>query len=920
MSPREEEPGVDFALDFAALTGHTPFPWQAALFHDFLSRGIVPRSCTIPTGLGKTAVLAVWLIALARRATVPRRLVYIVNRRTVVDQTTREAEKLKGNAGRIGISDLAISTLRGQYADNREWSADPSRPAIICGTVDMIGSRLLFSGYGVGFKARPLHAGFLGQDVLLVHDEAHLEPAFQRLIDRIVCEQSGGRCDVNHHHCTIAVSGPTDFRPLRVMQLTATERASNGEGQGTSGLTRDEKNPPETLPDQPTEPIHHVWRRLKAVKGLELHEVADDKAVADSIARLALKHKDSGGAVLVFVRRLKDVDTICTKLKKAVGNDQIERLTGTMRGLERDHMADPRRDGASRVFARFLRAPSADAPESERWRVEPMPGTVYLVCTSAGEVGVDISADHMICDLSPLESMAQRLGRLNRYGDRGDTRVAVVYPEKLDEKDPLTLARRATLNLLRKLPEMGRTEDDKPIYDASPKSLGDLMAGLSDKERMDAFSPEPTILPATDILFDAWALTSIRARLPGRPHVEPYLHGLRDWEPPETHVAWREEVERITGDLLTRHPSQDLLDDYPLKPHELLRDCSDRVLEHLQTLAREHPDAPAWLVDDDGRVMVHALSQIADPGLTKGKGKNSLIERIAGCTVALPPSMGGLSEGVLDGQAQPPENGTLDVADELRDPADPSRPLRVRVRSDDPEYDQKTSGMRPIRSIELGDESDETGVTWDWFVRAPEGTRTAPRPVLWCTHVDDVESRLRDIVGRLDLGEDLTNALTIAARLHDHGKRREQFQAGALGNRRYPEVVWAKGGRRAARLPEVYRHEFGSLIDAEDDAEFKNLSPDLRDLVLHIIAAHHGRARPHFTPEEALDPDHGEAVTLPRVWETPRRFAWLQRRYGRWGLAYLESILRAADWAASAEPSAFVEQHGPSRVPAEAAS
>lgn len=32
-----------------------------------------------------------------------------------------------------------------------------------------------------------------------------------------------------------------------------------------------------------------------------------------------------------------------------------------------------------------------------------------------------------------------------------------------------------------------------------------------------------------------------------------------------------------------------------------------------------------------------------------------------------------------------------------------------------------------------------------------------------------------------------------------------------------------------------------------------------------------------------------------------RRYADLQRRYGRWGLAYLESLLRAAGWAASAE-------------------
>ena len=87
---------------------------------------------------------------------------------------------------------MAISTLRGQFADNREWSADPSRPAVIVGTVDMIGSRLLFGGYGIGFKTRPLHAGFLGIDALLVHDEAHLEPAFQQLIEAIGDEQRAG--------------------------------------------------------------------------------------------------------------------------------------------------------------------------------------------------------------------------------------------------------------------------------------------------------------------------------------------------------------------------------------------------------------------------------------------------------------------------------------------------------------------------------------------------------------------------------------------------------------------------------------------------------------------------------------------------------------------------------------------------------
>src|SRR6185295_6499117 len=153
---------------------------------------------------------------------VPRRLVYVVNRRTVVDQTTEEVEKLRTNLATLEnkpshAREVAISTLRGQFADNREWSAAPSLPAVICGTVDMIGSRLLFSGYGVGFKTKPLHAGFLGQDVLLIHDEAHLEPAFQKLIEAIRDEQR--RCK--------------EFGKFHVVELSATSR-----GGGTSfGLT-----------------------------------------------------------------------------------------------------------------------------------------------------------------------------------------------------------------------------------------------------------------------------------------------------------------------------------------------------------------------------------------------------------------------------------------------------------------------------------------------------------------------------------------------------------------------------------------------------------------------------------------------------------------------------------------------------------
>ena len=178
-----------FGDAFEALTGQRPFPWQEALFASF-QLGIVPRRCDIPTGLGKTSVIHIWLLALSRSLSegngsvaLPRRLVYIVDRRVVVDQSTNEAERVLSKleapavhrvlqtvkdalAGCQCATDaglLTVSTLRGQHADNHLWHFDPSRPSVVIGTVDMIGSRLLFSGYGgLGRYRRSLHRRVAG--------------------------------------------------------------------------------------------------------------------------------------------------------------------------------------------------------------------------------------------------------------------------------------------------------------------------------------------------------------------------------------------------------------------------------------------------------------------------------------------------------------------------------------------------------------------------------------------------------------------------------------------------------------------------------------------------------------------------------------------------------------------------------------
>jgi len=892
----------EFDSFFPAATGLRAFPWQQALFAKLLQSQF-PKSCDIPTGLGKTSVVAIWLLALGhhvRNGTVagfPRRLVYVVNRRTVVDQATREAEHLRDAlctkpelrsladllrslGARPSEAPMAISTLRGQFADNAEWRDDPARPAVIVGTVDMVGSRLLFAGYGCGFKSRPLHAGFLGQDTLIVHDEAHLEPAFQELVATIESEQ---------HRCR-------EYNRLRLMALTATSR----NGCESFQLGDADRNHPV------------VRARLDAKKGISFWPVEDPKKTADEVATRALEHKDSGQAILIFLRKLEDVEKVAYELRKAMLSAQM--LTGTLRGLERDELAKE-----NAIFARFM----------HKSEITPLQGTVYLVCTSAGEVGVNISADHLICDLTPFDSMAQRFGRVNRFGE-GNAQIDIIYcaPEKgkkaaeevspppaeytrapadprlnaeagdgeskklAKPPSPFDQACERTLRLLRQLP---MRKDQR--HDASPAALG----GLPVADREAAFTPVPIILPASDILFDTWALTSVRHRLPGRPPVADWLHGVAEWELPETRVAWREEVGCVTGELLDRSRPEDLLEDYPLKPHELLRDGTLRVLDHLVKMADRCPDLPAWVIESDGNVHVLSMAQLVEEAK-----QNRPVMNLADRTVLLAPAVGGLENGMLNGDTALDEarRESYDVSDQWMEN---NAPRRCRVWDDG----EPPKGMRLVRSIDLRpDANDEPGEDqqpsghryWCWYVQPrsadDDGSRTARQAQALVPHLQSAERFASTLVAKLGLSEPEASAVRLAAKWHDLGKNRKVWQR-SIGNRDPSRVLAKSGGKMRPIDLNDYRHEFGSLMDVSKLPEFDGLMPEVRDLVLHLIAAHHGRARPHFPADETFDPERPEEDAAAIAREVPRRFARLQRKYGRWGLAYIESLVRAADVLAS---------------------
>ncbi|RME37774.1 MAG: type I-U CRISPR-associated helicase/endonuclease Cas3 [Planctomycetota bacterium] len=931
----------------AVCEDYAPFPWQRRLFEE-MAAGRVPRRCVLPTGLGKSSVVPIWLIALGESARsnggiprLPRRLVYIVNRRTIVDQATEAAKRLLwclyesgrrdgvpwataegiealGLAGEPSIPGenveavavlrmtlgalsgdetrvpLAVSTLRGELADNKEWKVHPARPAIIIGTIDMIGSKLLFSGYGDGRGNRAHHAGLLGQDALIVHDEAHLSPAFSRLL-RSVEEEQDREANCNG-------GSPHWLRGVRVMELSATIRSEEGEGDASIGSAGDDLV---LTRDDEAHPV--IRQRVSAVKRLSMVEVADrDKGLARRITEQACKYEGQGCRVLIYVRspeRAADIRNAIVqaivkqrKEEKAGGRvsqkrlmkqveERVAVLTGTIRGYERDQLVQ------RELFKRFQSDPDRPVRFEE---------TVYLVSTSAGEVGVDLDADHMVCDLTTLEAMAQRFGRVNRLGGEGRAAEITVVRAPIDKKDPLGEAIEKTAEILSRLSNSGGTGD------VSPAALSVILGW---KDVQQAFSPVPETLPATDVLFDAWSLTSVRGELPGRPEVAEYLHGRAEWEPPETYVAWRAEVRRLADAEVDEQPLRHWFRACPILSQERLRDRTDRVRKALDKLLKEHrkrtsdenADPSLVLLDPEGEPHWRDLSD-----LVRNPGDR---DPLAFATVVLPVELGG-----LDGSKPPPEDPRkLDVGeagDGQESRSAGSRRQRFLYTSGAEEADEyerlvtgeryetfpSSANVRERERILLQDpseEEDEHKVELVLF----DSPKTADDPQIaggeqtLKEHTDRVVENARRIAKGLRLPERIEEALMLAARWHDQGKDRPVWQRYA-GNDGANAPLAKSEKYRHWRVLCGYRHEFGSLLDAAE-AEEVNRHPE-RDLILHLIAAHHGRGRPHFETQafdrERLTTDNEEAAA-----EVMRRFGRLQQRLGRWGLAWLESLLRCAD-------------------------
>ena len=824
---------LDFDDAFKKVTGNPPYPWQARLYKLFL-KGQFPESLNIPTGLGKTSVMTIWRLALAASADVhiPTRLIYMVDRRSIVDQASDEARKLHDalvSEKICGKEDrLNISTLRGGggMADGREWLMQPDVPAIVIGTIDMIGSRLLFSGYGVGRKTRPFYAGMLGQDSLIVLDETHLSPAMEETLT-----------DARR----IAESAECKLFPPRVMFMSATQRA--GRSRNLFSLERDDLANPE------------VAKRYKSEKRLRVVE-SDD--LIQRITDEALKLQ---GRILIYLQRPSDVQNVSSRIKKL--KEQVVALTGTMRGFERDQLAT--RDG----YCRF-KTSDGSARGSEKRH--------FLVSTSAGEVGVDLDADHMVCDLTTFDSMVQRLGRVNRSGGR-ESNITVVHSKSRMGRGEMKKRLTKTLDILQGIA-------DSKTPSVSPDRLDNLPA---DAKIGEAYSPSPATQPLTESVLDMWSMTSL-PKYPSRPSVGYWLRGKSEVQIPETHVVWRSDVDYMTK--LKPDEILEILDSYRVLPHEMARDSTFNVCALLKKMGRME----AIILSDNACII---------------KNVSDIVSRdVEYATILLPCRAGGLgSEGMLGSSAQ----AVSDVADKegyaartrLEVEVDESGEYRIKstlgrdsAQDSSCRLEDWQSGHPEMKLVHSADlpkpDEDEPPDELRYYAERPEQQGSVSSgPQSLNEHLADVEKNAKRITDSLrGLKSDVSDAVITAARLHDIGKAHEHWQM-CMCVKEEDRPLAKTGGQVRHRPLGGFRHEFESMVECGAKEEASKCGE--WDLVMHLVAAHHGWARPHF-----MQISRRESIGSEKdLWCTMIRYARLQRRFGPWGLAWLEGLLRGADWEAS---------------------
>lgn len=931
---------ADFSEFFAVIHGGAaPFPWQERLVARLVEQGRWPSQVAAPTGAGKTAVVDAHVFAVAAMADgwgarVPRRLALVVPRRVLVDSQFQHAchiatllrnvsdpDSVLGrvaaalrtlrwpNAAETGPvpgSPLLVARLRGGLPVPRGWRDDPVACGVLSATPDMWGSRLLFHGYGSSPRAWPREAGLLAFDTATVVDEAHLA---QQLL-------------VSARAVARLLDAP-ERRPqvpgLQVVETTATPSVGMAD---PVGVEED---------DLRTEVLE---RRLRTPKPVRLHEsvqwpAAKGRArtllVEEMVADVLDLRQRFGPTVGVFVNTVGLAVELASALRRRAHPDgerclEVALVCGRLRDYDR-RLLDERFPGLLSI--------------------EGNTAVDVLVATQSLEVGVDLDLSAALTELAPAQSLAQRVGRVNRLGRRDDTEVVVVVPEQqsvfgelMRRSDarvgPYDLADLANAYdwLLR------RSEDrtglapaalvDDPPPTASPRRRAFQRVELADSwwwaRTSDDLEPGVELdLWLAEDLDDTLAEAGVvvRKAMPADPYDAIEL--VRRIPPREDEVfpAPITELRRLVEYLTSRPRAEEVPATVVVRAGEVL------------DLGAATPLRPGDVVVLDEEVPCFT-EHVLDPGrvLTREQGAGEGRERdVSECRANMGPGEVVLRiEETLWGEdavavladcaailtSAPTEraarNALADVLANYRERSPMVMPavqlLRGRVKDVDlaPFWDEQT--LRRLVVIDQRAAASDESIRQVWT--------TADSPPTLEQHAEAVATRAADLATALGLDDTLVRVLHLAGAHHDDGKADRRFQVERLGGD--GEVLVAKGhdastrARRPCTLPARWRHEQLSVVKAACGLGNSDLRGVDLQLVLRLVGTSHGYGRvsfPHSASE--LGPASGAETSIATTLYDRGEWDDLVHRtdlaYGVWGCAFLEAVLRAADGQVSGEGS-----------------
>lgn len=424
-------PFENFEAFFKKATGNNPYPYQKRLAESPITSVI-----NVPTGAGKTesAILGVWLWHRLHDDDTPKRLVYCLPRRVLVEQTE---QRIKGWLRNLGLEEeIGVALLLGGEQD-KEFDKYPAKDYIIVGTQDVLISGALNRRYGISPFSWPITFGLLNNDCLWVLDEIQImENALPTSIQLDAFRKSFKTFGPCH---TVWMSATLQPEWLKTVN-------SPSDKLDVHSITKQDKKHGE------------LKRRNSAAKTLRKAKIVLKKKYDTmNVEYLYSLHK-KGTVTVIMINTVKRAQDIYNLFKKIQADCKL-------------------------IHSKFR---TADRAKLNRW-INDLDENQdkIIISTQVLEAGVDISAHTMITEIAPWSSLVQRFGRCNRKGKLDSAEVYWI-DTTLDEKNSAPYNMEDLENskkILMEMTDKSVSPGALPMY----KELRSFDAVLRKKDLMDLF-------------------------------------------------------------------------------------------------------------------------------------------------------------------------------------------------------------------------------------------------------------------------------------------------------------------------------------------------------------------------------------------------------------------------------------------------